>query len=217
MGTNNLAAIGTGSPVVATGDQLDQYLTALGVDFLPRNASGVVTSGAGSLGSATYKWNNIVASGNLGIDGYADLNGQLRCWAYDSTGNTLYTSSLATVAFDAEVFDVGGFHDNVTNNSRFTIPVAGGYLIEAGTRWRANASGTAGHSLRVGGTTTIAYSTQIPVGDNFSSYISCIHNFTAGQYVELLTTEPSDVSGDGDRLALSGTGYTTYFKIVKIW
>jgi len=52
MGTNNLSAIGTGSPVLATGDLVDQYLTAVSVDFFPRNSSGVVTSGAGSLGSA---------------------------------------------------------------------------------------------------------------------------------------------------------------------
>jgi hypothetical protein len=56
MGTNTLTQIGTGAPVEATGDLVDQYLTALGVDIVPRNSSGVATSAAGGIGTATYKF-----------------------------------------------------------------------------------------------------------------------------------------------------------------
>lgn len=56
MGTNNLTQIGIVTTSEATGDDVDQYLTALGADFVPRNASGVVTDQAGAIGTAAFKW-----------------------------------------------------------------------------------------------------------------------------------------------------------------
>lgn len=33
-----------------------------------------------------------------------------------------YTGSLVTIAWDAEQYDTDGIHDNVTNNTRLTVP-----------------------------------------------------------------------------------------------
>ena len=47
---------------------------------------------------------------------------------------TVQTANNAILAFDAEVDDLDGMHDNVTNNSRVTCVAAGGaglYLVEA--------------------------------------------------------------------------------------
>lgn len=62
MGTGTLTSIGTGSPVTATGDQLDQYKSALGGDLIPRNTSGVATDLGGNLGTATYRFNQLNVS-----------------------------------------------------------------------------------------------------------------------------------------------------------
>lgn len=62
MGTNTLTSIGTGTPVTATGDQLDQYKSALGGNIIPRNTSGVPTDLGGDLGTATYRFNQLNVS-----------------------------------------------------------------------------------------------------------------------------------------------------------
>jgi hypothetical protein len=48
-----------------------------------------------------------------------------------SAAQTIATSAQTAVTWDGEVFDTNSFHDNVTNNSRVTIPSgkAGKYLI----------------------------------------------------------------------------------------
>jgi len=51
-------------------------------------------------------------------------------------------NSTATVlAFDTERFDTDTMHDVSVNNSRITIQTAGKYIIWAGIRWQANATG----------------------------------------------------------------------------
>lgn len=69
MGAGTLVSIGTGSPVNATGDQLDQYKAALGGDIVPRNTSGVPTDQGGNLGSATYRFYNLYIKNALIQDG----------------------------------------------------------------------------------------------------------------------------------------------------
>jgi hypothetical protein len=56
---------------------------------------------------------------------------------------TLTTSTATFINFDAEVFDIGGYHDNVTNNSRFTVPAgkAGYYLLVASINFASSAAG----------------------------------------------------------------------------
>jgi hypothetical protein len=56
MGANNLTFVAGG--VIQTSHP-NQYFTALSQDVVPRDASGVVTTAAGSLGSSTYKWDSI--------------------------------------------------------------------------------------------------------------------------------------------------------------
>jgi hypothetical protein len=51
---------------------------------------------------------------------------------YKSTSQAFTPNTFAEVSWDLEVFDTDGFHSNVTNNNRFTIPSgkAGYYRIE---------------------------------------------------------------------------------------
>jgi hypothetical protein len=52
-GSNTLLSV-TGGRVQTS--HVNQYFTALGLDFVPRNSSGTPTNIGGSLGSSTYKW-----------------------------------------------------------------------------------------------------------------------------------------------------------------
>lgn len=52
-----------------------------------------------------------------------DFNQQFLGAKVKKTGTQALTSGVsAIVTFDSEIFDDGGWHDNVTNNSRLTVP-----------------------------------------------------------------------------------------------
>jgi hypothetical protein len=62
------------------------------------------------------------------------------CKLYHSVDQTFASALDGAIAFDHEVFDVGGMHDNVTNNSRITIVTAGYYLLYGAIRIGAAAA-----------------------------------------------------------------------------
>jgi len=53
-GTNTLTSVSSGQIIKPS--HINQFVTALGGDIVPRNVSGVATTNAGSLGSDTYEW-----------------------------------------------------------------------------------------------------------------------------------------------------------------
>lgn len=59
--------------------------------------------------------------------GGGSFSGALVKKAADQTGAN-YTAGPA-IAFDAEAYDVGGWHDNVTNNTRLTVPSGVNYVV----------------------------------------------------------------------------------------
>lgn len=75
MGDNTLTQLGTVTPTLGTGDIIDQYTTALAGDIVPRNASGVPTDEAGTLGSSTYQFSGLYVTGNGSMTGTLDLGG----------------------------------------------------------------------------------------------------------------------------------------------
>lgn len=50
----------------------------------------------------------------------AFMGAKVRKSADQTTAN--YSGAGAIIAFNAEDYDIGGWHDNVTNNTRFTVP-----------------------------------------------------------------------------------------------
>lgn len=110
----------------------------------PTLTRNLIASSSGSLlnlsGTATVACNAPARS--MGF-----LGARVKKAADETTAN--YTTATAVV-WDAEVFDVGGWHDNVTNNTRLTLPagyginyieltasVAVGGNTETADRWSA--------------------------------------------------------------------------------
>lgn len=65
------------------------------------------------------------------------------CQAYNSTSQSISTSTDTSVTFNSENFDTDGFHSTVSNTDRMTIPSgkAGKYLIIGYVGWSGNATG----------------------------------------------------------------------------
>ena len=59
-----------------------------------------------------------------------------------SAGQSIPTAALTTMNWDAEEYDTDNIHDNVTNNSRLTVPAGITQVRVSGqVRWEGNATG----------------------------------------------------------------------------
>ena len=65
------------------------------------------------------------------------------CYLQKSANQSINNTTLTTVTWDVETLDSDGFHSNVTNNSRITIPSgkAGKYSIGVSLNWASNSTG----------------------------------------------------------------------------
>jgi len=77
---------------------------------------------------------------------------------YHNAAQNITDSTWTSLAFNSERYDPDGFHSNVTNNSRFTIPTGFGarYDLWAGWQWSASSGGTRQARLLVNGATVFA-------------------------------------------------------------
>jgi hypothetical protein len=119
--------------------------------------------------------------------------------------NTMTAINLAT-----EIYDTNGFHDNVTNNTRFTIPAgkAGTYLFFAcgGTDFF---TGGLGVRFAKNGTnfSTAFYNFSAPASGLFVGSITTVINLAVADYVELILIQNS---GSSKAVAYSGTEDFTF-------
>lgn len=109
--------------------------------------------------------------------------------ANQSTSNV----TLTTISWDSENFDTDGFHDNVTNNSRITIPSgkAGKYLFTSIINWNSNATGYREVRFTKNGTAqSYANIAATPTGEA-GTVITQILNLAVADYVEIKAEQSS--------------------------
>ena len=109
--------------------------------------------------------------------------------ANQSTSNV----TLTTISWDSENFDTDGFHDNVTNNSRITIPSgkAGKYLFTSIINWNNNATGYREVRFTKNGTAqSYANIAATPTGEA-GTVITQILNLAVADYVEIKAEQSS--------------------------
>lgn len=124
----NLSGAQTISIVQAAADMLDAHL-ADGKIYLG-NGSNLAVAVTPS-GDVTMTNAGVTAIGSSKVTpAMLSFKGARVTKAADQTAAD-YTS-LTPVAFDSEVFDVGGWHDNVTNNTRLTVPSGVSYIELSG-------------------------------------------------------------------------------------
>lgn len=116
--------------------------------------------------------------------------------AYADGTQSISDATTTAVALNQEEFDIGGFHDNATDNSRFTVPVgkAGKYLLMGGVTLAAGASPVIAQLWwRLNGTTGIRAALDwVPSSGVQTGFTATtIADLVAGDYVELMFYQDS--------------------------
>ena len=129
------------------------------------------------------------------------------------TTNLSVSDAAATIVdWDAESFDTHDLHDNATNPSRITVPIAGKYIVIGNAQWDPNATGLRQAEIRLNNTSTIgvARGMAITVAAE-ESFVTAfvIAVLAAGDFV---TMRAYQTSGGALNL-LSSTSYFAAFYI----
>ena len=136
------------------------------------------------------------------------------CRVYASSAQTISNSTDTKLAFANESFDTDGFHSNVTNNTRITIPagLGGYYRVTANSGFLSNASGRRLMGLTINGS---GVSTQIETTANASAEPAAIatdiYFLAAADYLEVNVFQTS-----GGNLNTSGSIAREFFQVERI-
>lgn len=105
--------------------------------------------------------------------------------ARTATNQSIPNSTQTALQWNSELEDTHNGHDNSTNPSRYTAPVAGLYLVTATVTWDQNASGIREIGLRVNGS-VIYDGTRVVNSSNITHVQSVSHliRLAVGDYVE---------------------------------
>lgn len=192
--------IGGAATTIAVEDEgVSTVAAATTLDFV---GAGVTVTDAGS-GQAT-----VTIPGGSGTF--------MGCSLTKSASQSIATVSTVAVTFDGEDYDTNTLHDNVTDNTRITIPTGqGGYWMIGGGAMlenmvdgkdiivRARKNGTT--MLNVWNRLTAAAAAGAPGGT-----FSVVANLAAGDYVELMVYNGDTVSRDVRNTANGGTSLWAY-------
>lgn len=127
-------------------------------------------------------------------------------------------STLTTLAFDAEDWDTGSYHDNSTNNTRLTVASAGYYDLRAWVPWGADNSVTRRLAFIQKNGSEIVERSEITAGGSGSGEINqtlaMVDHASSSDYYELIVFQNSGGSLNVQRV--SGTDLRPKFQIVKL-
>jgi hypothetical protein len=168
---------------------IDGILTTTGDTYYASAAGTPARLGVGTTGQ--------VMTVAAGVPSWATPASGTTFVGCSANGLTALTNGATTysLAMTAEAFDTDAFHDNSTNNTRFTIPTGKGgkYQINFKVGFD-NASGTPGYEhtfVRVNGTGTFTVASQTLIvatssGTNVVQTASGILSLAAADYIEVL-------------------------------
>jgi hypothetical protein len=174
-------------------------------DNLPAGTNGHVLTADSTVSPTGLKWAAPAASSFVGVRAYKDAN------------QSIADSTHTAVTYAAENFDTNSFHDNVTNNSRFTVPSGqGGYYLCIAQNAYANvaAGGSREIALRKNGST---FMTQTGTPGANSARANCVYvvdvlNLVATDYVEVLAYQTSG----GSLNVVHDASTVSYFSMIKV-
>lgn len=110
-----------------------------------------------------------------------------------TTGGAL-TITPTPVNFDAEDFDTNSIHDNVTNNTRLTIPVGLGGLYMIGGDLQLLNTNPSELDIRLNGATLIGKSGGSGTSGDGGVCVTTIYELADSDYVELLASSSNTIT-----------------------
>lgn len=140
--------------------------------------------------------------------------GTVSARVYHNAAQSIASGTPTALAFNSERFDVEGFHDLATNNSRLTVPAGygGTYLIVGHVETPGGSTGYRQAYIRLNGATIIGIDAS--TADTNSTYLNpvALYNLAAGDYVELVFTQNS---GAAVNVTAAGN-YGAEFAVAKV-
>lgn len=133
---------------------------------------------------------------------------------YPSSSQSLANSTNTKLNFANEVFDTNSFHDNSTNNTRFTIPagLAGYYRVSGSIRFDQGSGGRRIIAITINGGGGQASAEVTPANGVYVTAVTQqIFYLNAGDYVEFDAYQTS-----GGNLFVIGQADSTFFQIERI-
>jgi hypothetical protein len=183
-------------------DAKGDLLTATAADTAARlavGANGTILV-ADSTASTGLKW---ATSGNF-----------VGCRVYASSAQAIANATDTKVAFANESFDTDGFHSNVTNNTRITIPagLGGYYRVTFNIGFATSAIGRRIYGVAFNGGGDVSKGELTP-GTNIEPVgtITDTYSLAAADYIEVNVYQTS-----GGSLNTSGNSTRDYFEIERI-
>ncbi|MDI5965712.1 hypothetical protein [Streptantibioticus silvisoli] len=136
-------------------------------------------------------------------------NGVPRFKGYATVAQSVATGTTnVSILLDSEVYDSDGGHSTTTQTSRYTVQVAGTYLIHALGGFVSNTTGTRELGIMVNGVSIIGSTTQAGPPSTGNSWVGSMLTATqlnVGDYVEMQMWQSS-----GSTLATATTATTAF-------
>ncbi len=120
-------------------------------------------------------------------DNLAFLINPPTCSIFNSSSQTIASSTLTALAADSENFDNDSMHSTVSNTSRITINTAGRYMLAATVLFASDANGTRFIEFIVNGTTRLDGMQIVSAGASQETILSATRfaTLSIGDYVEV--------------------------------
>ncbi|MEU5043142.1 hypothetical protein [Streptomyces griseorubiginosus] len=170
---------------------------------MPRTVPVSLTEVPGNF--ITSAWQNAQVKALNDFLAGSGTNGVPRFKGYASTGQSIATGSASDVAvtLDTEDYDSDNGHSTVTNSSRYTVQVAGVYLIMATASFPTNSTGNRKLGININGTNARGGVFQGPAmaSNSWSACVSVEQALVVGDYIEMAVWQTS-----GGPLSLNAGG-----------
>jgi hypothetical protein len=189
------------------------------VDTTTKNLNPATTLGDIQYRSSTSNVNTRLGIGSTG--NVLTVAGGVPTWSapsaagfsgaliYGSSAQGIPNNATTVVTFDSEAYDIGGYHDNVTNNERITVPTGkdGYFFVFAKINWNNAASGRRLMEIYKNNSTIITQLEFLPASSiDVVGFVGVAINAVATDYFSLKVYQTSG----GTLNANKGVAYSTH-------
>ncbi|WP_128381278.1 hypothetical protein [Streptomyces cavernae] len=158
---------------------------------MPRTVPVIASESPGNFLTGAL-WNaNVKAMGDWMLG--SGSSGVPRFSGYQNTAQSIPSNTFIPITLDSETIDSDGGHSTTTNPSRYTVQVAGTYLVIGEACFPANATGNRGSRITVNGANIQGGASMIPsgAGNTMGVPAAALLQLVVGDYVEVLGWQSS--------------------------